>query len=112
MSAPNLNRQLVLEERSQMADGAGGFIDSWNALGTLWADVQLRSGRDMSGQDGAMGLMSYRIIVRGAPQGAPSRPRPGQRFRQGARVFAVHAVAETAADGRFLTCFAEEEVAA
>lgn len=112
MSAPVLNRPLVLEQRGQVSDGAGGLVDSWEALGTLWADVQLRSGRDAGGQDVALGLTVYRIVVRGAPVGAASRPKPGQRFRDGARLFAIRAVAESGADGRFLVCFAEEEVAA
>lgn len=112
MSAPVLNRPLMLEERGQVADGAGGFVESWTELGSLWADVQLRSGRDASGLDAALGLTSYRIVVRGAPQGAVSRPRPGQRFRDGSRYFAVHAVSEEGPDGRFLICFAEEELAA
>ena len=53
--------------------------------------------------------MGYRITVRAAPVGAPSRPRPDQRFREGARVFRILAVAERDAVGRYLTCFAEEE---
>ena len=55
--------------------------------------------------------MSYRIVVRAAPMGSDARPRPDQRFREGARVFAIRAVAEEDAAGRYLVCFADEEVA-
>lgn len=112
MTPPRLNRALVLEERGTAPDGAGGFVETWIPLGTLWADVQLRSGRATGGQDAALGLTACRIFVRAAALGAPSRPRPGQRFREGTRVFAIQAVAEAGADGRFLVCFAEEELAA
>jgi len=46
--------------------------------------------------------------VRGAPVGAASRPRPDQRFREGDRVFAILAVSEFDATGRWLECWAEE----
>ncbi len=111
MKPPMLNRPLILEEHGVVPDGSGGFTDVWTVLGTLWADVQLRSGRDRSGQDTALGLTSYRIVVRGAAPGAPSRPRSGQRFREGTRIFAIRAVSDGVPDGRYLFCFAEEELA-
>lgn len=112
MTAPaRLNRRLVLEAAERVPDGAGGFTETWVALGTLWADVRARGGRERA--TGAVGLSAtgFRILVRAAPHGAPSRPLPGQRLRQGARVFAIAAVAEADAAGRYLTCFADEEVA-
>ena len=54
--------------------------------------------------------MRYRIVVRGAPVGAPSRPRPEQRLREGGRVFYILTVAEHDADGRYLEIVAEEGV--
>ena len=60
----------------------------------------------------APGTVTYRITVRAAPFGAPRRPKPEQRLREGARVFRIAAVAEDDADGRYLTCFAQEEVPA
>jgi head-tail adaptor len=50
-------------------------------------------------------------VVRGAPVGVPSRPEAGQRFREGSRVYRIEAVAEKDPQGRYLTCFATEEVA-
>lgn len=110
MSAPQLNRPLVLEAMSRVADGAGGFAESWGALGTLWAEVKPGAGRDAAGEEVVMGVVGYRITLRGAPQGSPARPAPGQRFRDGGRLFAILAVTEADAAGRYLTCFAREEV--
>ena len=110
MSAPQLNRPLVLEAMSRVADGAGGFAESWGALGTLWAEVTPGTGRDAAGEEVVMGVVGYRITLRGAPQGSPARPVPGQRFRDGGRLFAILAVTEADAAGRYLTCFAREEV--
>lgn len=111
MNAPRLNRHLMLEHRERVPDGAGGFDDTWVSLGALWADVQARTGRDASGEAVSLSTTGYRIIVRAAPFGAPSRPSPGQRFREGTRIFRIQAVAEADARARHLTCFCEEEVA-
>ncbi|MEQ8876919.1 MAG: head-tail adaptor protein [Phycisphaerales bacterium] len=111
MERVRLNRKLVLEGAERVADGAGGWGESWAALGTLWADVRARTGRDARGEAAKVSVAPCRIIVRAAPVGAPSRPVPGQRFRDGTRVFAIQAVAEADGSGRYLTCFAEEEVA-
>ena len=106
-----LNRQLVLESPQRASDGAGGFTQNWSVQGTLWAAVQGRSGRELSDGAAQVSNTSYRITVRAAPYGAASRPRPEQRFRDGERVFRIEAVADMDPAGRFLTCFAEEEVA-
>ena len=112
MTAPHLTRPLTLEARQQVADGAGGFGETWVALGRLWAEVVSASGRDAAGAEITLGATAFRITLRAAVPGAPSRPVPGQRFRDGARVFAILAVTERDATGRFLTCFSREEVPA
>lgn len=111
MGRVNLNRQLVLEAPTRVADGAGGYDQGWSVLGTLWADITARTGREVT--DGTVHLSStgYRITVRAASYGAPSRPAPEQRFRDGARVFRIEAVADQDPTGRYLTCYATEEVA-
>jgi len=112
MKRLRMNRALVLETPQVAADGAGGFVTTWAALGTVWADVALRSGREARGAAGVIGDTTFRITLRAAPVGAEGRPRPGQRFRDGPRIFTSEAVAEADALGRNLTCFASEEVAA
>lgn len=107
-----LSRALVLEAPVRVPDGAGGFSESWEALGTLWADVRPGSGRDRAAEFATLSTVKFRIVVRAAPQGAPSRPEAGQRFRDGGRVFPIAAVSEWDALGRFLLCTASEEVAA
>lgn len=102
---PQLTRRLLLEGPDRVADGAGGFSETWVPLGTVWAEVLPRTGRDAAG----LARMGYRITLRAAPQGAPSRPRPSQRFRDGARIFTIDAVTESDPGGRFLICFATEE---
>lgn len=111
MSRPHLNRPLVLEAPVRVSDGAGGHTEVWQPLGTLWAEVRARTGRETTAGGVAVSRMGFKITVRAAPQGAPDRPTPDQRFREGTRVFVIRAVAESDAGGRYLNCFADEEVA-
>lgn len=107
-----LSRALVLEGAVRVANGSGGYAESWQALGTLWAEVVAGSGRDVPGEEVTLSSVPYRITVRGAPVGAPSRPNADQRFREGTRLFRILAVTERDSGGQFLTCFAREEVPA
>lgn len=111
MSTPRLNRPLVLEGPVRVSDGAGGYAVNWQVLGTLWAQVAARTGREVADITAPVSRVVYRITVRAAPVGAPSRPRPEQRFRDGARLLKILAVAEADAQGRWLICDAQEEVA-
>ena len=112
MSDVVLNRPLVLEAVVRVADGSGGFSEAWATLGTLWAEVVPGTGRDVAGEETFLATVPYRITVRGARQGAPSRPKPDQRFRDGGRVFVILAVTERDPEGHYLVCFAREEVLA
>jgi len=110
MTLPDLNRALVLEGVLRLPDGAGGFTEAWTALGTLWAEVRPGTGRDRLGEERMLSAVPYRVTVRAAPVGAMSRPKAGQRFREGTRLFLIQAVTERDPDGRYLTCFSREEV--
>jgi Bacteriophage head-tail adaptor len=96
----------------RVPDGSGGYAETWQALGTLWADIRPGSGRREADEFAARAAVPLRVHVRGAPAGAPSRPVPGQRFREGSRVYAIHAVAEADPRGAWLVCHCLEEVPA
>ncbi|WP_136637450.1 head-tail adaptor protein [Pseudooceanicola onchidii] len=111
MSA-RLDRLLVLEDPQRVPDAAGGFTEAWVPLGEVWAEVTARTGRGAELGLIGTGRVTWRIVVRGAPFGTPSRPEAGQRFREGSRLYRIEAVAERDPRGHYLTCFATEEVAA
>ncbi|TNC73407.1 head-tail adaptor protein [Rubellimicrobium roseum] len=109
MSAPRLNRRLVLEHPTRTPDGAGGYHKGWTALGTLWAEVDPGTASTVAQPAGAETRLPLKITVRGAPLGAPSRPLVGQRFRDGANAYPIRSVSLADATGRFLLCLATEE---
>lgn len=107
-SGPRLNRFLTLEDPARIEDGAGGYVETWTPLGTLWGEIKPRSGAEA--QDGS--LIRYRIVLRAGPAGDPSRPRPSQRLREQERLFHIEAVTEAPALPGYLLCYAYEETAA
>jgi head-tail adaptor len=104
-----LSRRLTLEEAVTVPDTAGGFTTTWSDLGRLWAEITPGTGSDPAGEELSLSRVTLRIVCRAAPVGSPSRPRPEQRFREGARLYRILAVTEQDRDGRFLVCFAIEE---
>lgn len=112
MKALKLNRALVLEDAYRVPDNAGGYTTQWQALGTLWAQVRPGSGRAYRVDALPLSRVPLRIIVRAAPDGAPSRPKAGQRFREGNRIYLIRAVTEHDQAAHYLRCHAEEEVVA
>ncbi|MGB3244641.1 MAG: head-tail adaptor protein, partial [Sulfitobacter sp.] len=91
MNAPNLSHALVLETPQRIIDGAGGFTQGWIGLGTLWAEITARTGRETATGGTPVSRVSYKIVVRGAPWGTPERPKAQQRFRDGNRIFTIEA---------------------
>lgn len=105
-----LKRALVLETPTQTPDGAGGLLQNWRALGTLWAEIVAGPGREQMRKGTNLSSSRVRITVRAAPVGSDMRPRPDQRFREGSRLFRITAVTERDINARYLTCHAIEEV--
>ena len=105
---PNLTRKLELQESVATPDGAGGFDVQWTTLGELWADMRASRGRESLVGARASSSVVWRIFVRAAPFGAPSRPTPNQRFVEGSRIFTILSVAEVTGHELYLECWAEE----
>ncbi|SLN54487.1 head-tail adaptor protein [Roseisalinus antarcticus] len=109
MVRPILNRKLVLEAPDRSPDGAGGFAVTWVPLGQLWAEIDARTGAETKGPGAAMSRLRLKITTRAAPHGAASRPKAGQRLREGARLYRILAVGESDRWAQYLVCHAEEE---
>ncbi len=105
-----LNRKLELEAPVRSGDGAGGFSGTWTVLGTHWGAVEPGAGRLERGEGFPRSRVAYRVTIRAVPPTSVSRPKPGQRFRDGTRVFDIRAVRDSS-DARFLTCLVDEEEA-
>ena len=62
-------RPFVLESRGEMPDGAGGFLENWTALGTLWGTLEPAGRGRLRGE---RAVMRYRLRLRAAPPDDPA----------------------------------------
>jgi SPP1 family predicted phage head-tail adaptor len=97
-----LNRRLALEAPDETGDGAGGVIRSYISAATVWAHVAPLSAHTDVAADSLGAVLNHRIVIR-RRTGLDTR----HRFRDGARVYRITAIRETA-DRRFLEIDAEE----
>lgn len=109
MKQINLSRRLVLENRQKTPDGAGGWVQSWVPLGTIWAKIETSTGRREAREHADQSVNKVKITTRNAPMDSDARVKPGQRLVEGSNVFLVDAVAETEPHGLYLTCWARKE---
>ena len=107
---PKLTRKLVLQTPVKSTDGGGGYVIDWQDQATLWAQIDANDGRAASGETSPVMRQSLLITVRAAPWGHIARPKPGQRFIEGERVYAITGVTEDSPTPLYLRCAAFQEV--
>jgi len=113
MSArPQLSTPLALSAPVRVADGSGGFSQSWQTLGTLWAELTPRGGALGKAEAGPVARSRLRIVTRATPPGDPARPIPGQRLVGGGETYLIRAVEPHDRAGLYLSCLVETEVLA
>ena len=105
-----LARRLTLQRAGRLPDGAGGWTESWDSLGTVWAQIRGRTVRTRGTADLAVDVARLDIRIRASQPGAIERPIVGDRFREGSRFYVIHAVREEGRTGRWLMCTCSEEV--
>lgn len=99
-------RRLVIEQAIDAADGAGGVVRTWSAVGNVWASFKLARGaeRDRSERRTLTRVWNVRMRWRDHIDGM-------RRLRDGARIFTVLSAGDP--DGRraWLKLTVEEETA-
>ncbi|ODA66839.1 Phage head-tail joining protein [Methyloligella halotolerans] len=98
-----LRHRLILEERAKVDDGGGGFTESWNTVTTLWGVVRPLRGDEQLVAGRLAGNVSHLITLRYRDGVVPE-----MRFRQGERVFEIHAVIDPDERKCWLRCQCEE----
>jgi len=64
LRAGELRHQVTIRRLMQTPNGSGGFIDTWDTLGTPWAKVESLAGREAVLANTLQGIASYRITIR------------------------------------------------
>ena len=65
MNSVHLSRKLALEAAERSSDGAGGYVEHWQELGVLWAEIAARTGRERRAGTVPVSLVAYKIVAHG-----------------------------------------------
>jgi SPP1 family predicted phage head-tail adaptor len=98
-----LNRRVVLEAVMRTPDGAGGAVESWTPVATLFATLRAVSGGESFAQDRTAGRVTHEIVIR-----YRADVTPAMRFRLGTRLFEIAAAFDPDGRRRQLRCLVEE----
>jgi SPP1 family predicted phage head-tail adaptor len=98
-----LRRRLELEAPVRAGDEAASATTNWVAMGGVWAAVIPGSGGEAVSADGVHARISHEIQIRWR-----SDITAAMRFRDGATLFAIHAVRDGDPHRRRLVCLVEE----
>lgn len=98
-----LRRRLTLEEMQRVSDDGGGFVESWAAVATIFANVRPVGGRESVEHDRLAGRITHEVVLR-----YRAGVVPAMRFRSEARIYEILAATDVEERRRWLKCLCEE----
>jgi SPP1 family predicted phage head-tail adaptor len=100
----SLRTELALEQAELTPDGAGGHIENWVEIASVFARVQPQGSTAAFGAGQTIETVTHRITMRFRDD-----LRSGMRLRRGDRVFEIITLHDPDETGRYLVCRAREE---
>ena len=97
-------REFGLEEASLTPDGAGGHVESWSEVATVFAKLEPVGATSRFGAGQTLETVTHRVTLR-----ARTDIRSGMRFRRLGRQFAILTVHDPDETGRYLVCRVRED---
>jgi SPP1 family predicted phage head-tail adaptor len=59
-----MNQRVQILAQTRAPDGGGGYSESWNAVATVWADVEPRTGDNVFAADALQSRVEHRLTIR------------------------------------------------
>lgn len=105
MRPGNLRHRVTLQQLSRIDDGAGGYIETWIAVATVWADVYPLKGQELYQAQQVQANLSHRVTIR-----YRAGVEPSMRLQYGTRTLAIEAVIDPEERHRELILMCSEVV--
>ena len=99
-----LTTELALEAMHPIADGMGGYRETWVETSTIWGRIEPVSTNQRDFGIRPRPEITHRILVRYRENVSADK-----RFRKGGRIFTLRSVHDPDESGRYLICLAVEE---
>jgi SPP1 family predicted phage head-tail adaptor len=98
-----MRNRFTIEQSVRVADGSGGYIESWIAVGEIWGYISAIAGSEHFQHDRMAGTVSHEIVVRHL-----DGLTPGLRLRLGLHRYHLRALFAADNRRRYLICQCEE----
>lgn len=95
--------ELALEACVPVADGIGGYAESWTEITTMFGMVEPVSAGSAFGAGQSLETVTHRVTIRHR-----SGVESGMRLRRQGRIFAIVTVHDPDDSGRYLICRVKE----
>lgn len=105
MRAGTLRHRVTIQETTETRDGAGGVINTWSTVATVWAAVEPLRGREFIEARATQAQVDTRIRIR---YQASLSLTPKMRVTWGSRVYDIQAVIELRTEHREIHLMAKE----
>ncbi|MBB5703711.1 SPP1 family predicted phage head-tail adaptor [Ochrobactrum daejeonense] len=99
-----LTSELALEAMQPIADGMGGYDESWDEIGMVWGRIEPVSTSQKDFGARPRPEVTHRILLRFRPDLSSA-----MRLRKGGRIFSLRSVHDPDESGRYLICLATEQ---
>ncbi len=99
-----LRTELALEDAVLAHDEAGGHVEHWHEIATVFASLEPQRADMRLGGDQTLESVTHRVTLR-----FRDAVKSGMRFRSGNRLFAIVTVHDPDETGRYMICRTREE---
>lgn len=103
MQAGKLRRRITIEEKVSAPDGGGGNSVQWQAVATVWADIQPAGGSEVFTQGQVRSDVTHNIEIR-----YRTGLKPSMRVNYGGRLFNIRSIIDKEERHRRLVLKCEE----
>jgi len=100
----SLRTELALENVTLAQDGAGGHVEHWAEVATVFARLEPLRADMRFGGDQTLESVTHRVILR-----FREAVKSGMRFKKGERLFAILTVHDPDETRRYLLCRTREQ---
>lgn len=101
-----LRHKVTVQQRTRVADGAGGFEDGWETVVTLWASVDPIRGSERYAAGQVAATATHKFLMR-----YHSAIRADMRFSWNGTYYNIRSITNVGERDRFLEIYAEEGAA-
>jgi len=101
-----LRHRVTIEAPTRTADEGGGAVIAWQAVASVWAEIQPKSGREVFESDQLGGRVTHDVRLRFRDDVTAK-----MRILNAGRLFDIRYVARVGMHGQWLICACEEMTA-